>query len=104
MEIDGLDHLDVTGDLARIPAEEQVLVGGEAVHGVARAVAGDALVGLDPDQGGVEVTARHRVPGSQERRVQWQPHPVQADSGDLHSVPGGELAAAGPPGAAWVAA
>ena len=33
-----------------------------------------------PDQGGVEVAARHRVPGRVERRVEGQPYPVEPDA------------------------
>ena len=84
VEADRLDDGRVPGDLQRVAADEQVTERLEAVHGVTGAVPGHALVGLHPDQGGVEPGARHRVPGRAERRVQRQPHPVQPDRGDLH--------------------
>jgi hypothetical protein len=86
VEADRLDGPHVVGDGQRVPAGEQRLEGLEAVHRVARAVPGDALVGLHRDQGGVEVTAREGVPGRVERRIQWQPHPVEPDRINLHDT------------------
>ena len=84
VEVDGLEDAHVAGDGQRVLADEQVLEGVEAVHRVARPDARDALVGLDPDDGGRERPARDRIPGGRERRIERQDEPLQADGGDAH--------------------
>ena len=66
VEVDRLERPDVPGDRQGIPADEQVLVGLEAVHRVARADPDDPLVGLDPDDGRRERAPRDGVPGRRE--------------------------------------
>ncbi len=84
VEVDRLQRPHVPGDPQRIVTDEQVGVRLEAGHRVARPDTGQAGVGLDPYQGGVEPLPRHRVPRGPERRVERQPEPVEPDRGDLH--------------------
>ena len=60
-------------DVHWVLADEELRERLEAVHGVARADADDALVGLDTHDGRVESRAWHRVPGGAKRRVERQP-------------------------------
>ena len=89
VEVDRLEDPHVPGDRQRILSDEQMLERGEAVHRVARPDPGDALVGLDPDDGRRERPSRDRVPGCRERWVERQDKPLQADRGDAH---GGSIA------------
>ena len=67
-------------------ADEEVLVAGEAVHRVAGADAGYALVGLDEDERRLELLARAGIPGRQERRLQPDRTPLDPDAADLHPL------------------
>ncbi|BBJ38178.1 hypothetical protein SSPO_008960 [Streptomyces antimycoticus] len=93
VEVGGLDGLDVPGDVERVLADEQVLVGVEAVHQITGADTGDPLVGVDADDRRVEVAPWLGVPRGPERRVQLQAQPVQGDIRDLHRVSTSEVGA-----------
>ena len=53
-------------------ADEELYVTIEALHGVARADADDAFVGVDAHDRRVESRARHRIPGGMKWRVERQ--------------------------------
>ena len=91
----------MTLDVERVPADEEVLVGLEAVHRVAGADPGQPLVGLDEDERRLEPTARHRIPGCREGRVELERDPAQANGGDLHD-PGRKNAFQGGPASSRV--
>ena len=85
VEVDRLEGPDVARDREWVLPEEQVLEGLEAVHRVARPDAGDALVGLDPDDRDRERGPRVGVPGCRERRIERHAEPIDADRRDLHA-------------------
>jgi len=84
VERDRLQHPNVALDLERVLPEEELGVALEAVHRVPRADAGEALVGVDVDEGGLERASRRRVPGGLEGRVEGQPQAPQTDARDPH--------------------
>lgn len=73
MKVQALDSRDPLDDVERIGADEQVREAVEAVHGVARSDADQALVGVDEHQRRIEVPARHRIPRRVKGRVHVQP-------------------------------
>ncbi len=85
MEADRLERADVARDVHRVLADEEVEVGLETVHRVAGGSADETLVGLDARNGRVESRARHRVPGGEEGRVEWEPQADQLDGRDLQA-------------------
>ncbi len=72
MELDVVEDAPVALDRQSVLADEEVLVAGEAQHGVARRHAADARVGVDPHDRGVEGDARLRVPARIEGRIERQ--------------------------------
>ena len=75
MEVDGFNALDLVHDLHWVGANKEMLVCLEAIHGVTRTVAGDALVGLNSHKGRGEFATWVWIPGCVERWVQRQAHP-----------------------------
>lgn len=88
MNGDRLESANVSRDLHRVLADEQVDEGLEAVHGVAGTDTNQPLVGLDPDDRRFDEAPRDGIPGGEKRRIQLQPQTLQADRGDLHAGAG----------------
>ena len=70
-------------DRQGILADEEMLVAGEAQHGVTGGYAGDAGIGVDPHDRGIEGDARLRIPTRIEGRIERQPVMGDLDPGDL---------------------
>ena len=78
------EHADVARDGQRILPDEEVLIGPEPVHGVARTDADDALVGLDAHDGHSERPTRLGVPSGHERRIERDAQWFEPDRTDAH--------------------
>jgi hypothetical protein len=87
MQRDRLERAGMGRERERIAPEEQMLVGGEAGHRVPAADSGDALIGLDAHERGLEARSRSRVPGSEEGGIEWQAELLHRDLSDLHGSP-----------------
>ncbi len=84
VQLDRLQRARVAREAQRVLAEEQVGVGDEPVHRVARADADEALVGLHAHERGVEGRPRNGVPGGAEGRVEGERQALERDRRDAH--------------------
>ncbi len=84
---DRLQRACVGGQRQRVAIDEQMLERLKAVHRVAAADPGEALVGLHAHDRGVEPGPRLRVPGGVEGGIKRQAEPLYPYGGDLHEPP-----------------
>ena len=86
MEIEVAQDRVMTIEVERVATDKQVLVAGESQHGVARANTDQTLIGLDPDDSGVEVMARPAIPRGKKRRVEVDAVVADDDALDLQGA------------------